>query len=270
LAEREATHRAITLSEIADVPILIVHVSGREAIEQIAWARQRGLRIYAETCTQYLVLSEEDLAREGFEGAKFICSPPPRDRINQEYVWQGLVTGLFDVVSSDHAPFRFDGPDGKKAHGDRSPFNRIANGVPGVEARLPILFSEGVGKGRISLTDFVALSATNAAKLYGLHPRKGTIAIGSDADIAIWDAGREVTITVALLHDNMDYTPYEGMKVRGWPVTTLSRGEVVWNDGEVLGRPGRGEFLACEPPAPARPLDRLTPTMRDILDPPRR
>jgi len=251
--EREATHRAISFAEITDVPILIVHVSGREAIEQIEWARQRGLKIYAETCPQYLFLSAEDLDRPGLEGAKFMCAPPMRGKENQQSVWQALQRGTFDVFSSDHAPFRFAGPDGKCLHGAGAPFTKVANGLPGLETRLPLLFSEGVGKGRIGLGDFVALSATNAARVYGLYPRKGTIAVGSDADIAIWDPDREVTITKSILHDKADYTPYEGMTVRGWPVMTLSRGEVLWEDGKVLATPGRGEFLPCERPRAALP-----------------
>jgi dihydropyrimidinase len=249
IAEREATHRAISLAELVDQPILIVHVSGGEAIEQIRWAQARGLKVYAETCPQYLFLSEEDLDKEGLEGAKCMCSPPPRDKANQELVWRGLETGVFEVFSSDHAPYRMDA-SGKLRAGPAPHFKQIGNGVPGLEVRLPLLYSEGVRKGRLTLEKFVALTSTNAAKLYGLYPRKGTIAIGTDADIAIWDPEREVTISQAMLHDAMDYTPYEGMRVTGWPVITLSRGEVVWADGEVKGEPGRGQFLPCDvPPA---------------------
>lgn len=244
LAEREATHRAITLSEIAGTPILIVHVSAREAIEQIEQARARGVRVFAETCPHYLLLTADDLDRPGLEGAKYMCAPPMRDKANQDYVWHALERGMFDVFSSDHAPFCFDSANGKKLHGEQAPFHKIANGMPGIETRLPLLFSEGIMKGRIDLSRFVALAATNAAKIYGLYPRKGTLAIGADADIAIWDPTREVTITKSLLHDRMDYTPYEGTKVTGWPVMTLSRGEIVWDDGKVLARPGRGRFLA--------------------------
>ncbi|HUK11492.1 MAG TPA: dihydropyrimidinase [Stellaceae bacterium] len=257
LAEREATYRAISLAELIDVPVLIVHVSGREAIEQIAWARGRGLRIYAETCPQYLFLTGDDLDQPGIEGARCMCSPPPRDAANQEFVWRGLETGVFDVVSSDHAPYRMDA-SGKLKHGANAPFKVIANGVPGLEVRLPLLFSEGVRKGRLDLTRFVELTATNAAKLYGLYPRKGTIAVGSDADIAIWDPEKPVRIRQQDLHDAMDYTPYEGREVVGWPVVTISRGDVVWRDGKVIARPGRGEFLRCELPAMARPRGRLT------------
>jgi dihydropyrimidinase len=188
--EREATHRAITLSELVDVPILIVHVSGREAIEQIRWAHAHGLRIYAETCPQYLFLTADHLD-DGYEGAKCVCSPPPRDKANQRVVWDGLADGLFTIFSSDHAPFRFDDPQGKKPGGQEVPFSYIPNGIPGLETRLPLLFSEGVRSGRITLNQFVALTATNPAKLYGLNPRKGTIAIGSDADIAIWDPDKQ-------------------------------------------------------------------------------
>jgi dihydropyrimidinase len=251
--EREATHRAMFLAELAEVPVLIVHVSGAEAVEQIRWARARGQEVYAETCPQYLFLTEEDLGRPGFEGAKYMCCPPPRDAANQEIIWQGLAGGVFQVFSSDHAPYRFEGDDGKKVHGTEASFSRIPPGVPGLETRLPLLFSEGVGKGRISLQDFVALTATNAARIYGLWPRKGTLAVGADADIALWDPAREVTISNGLLHHAVDYTPYEGMTVTGWPVMTLSRGELVCRDGEFLGAPGRGRFLACDKPLPARP-----------------
>ncbi|HEY3048900.1 MAG TPA: dihydropyrimidinase [Polaromonas sp.] len=250
--EREATHRAITFSELVDVPILIVHVSGREAIEQIRWAHGHGLRIYAETCPQYLFLTADDLD-DGYHGAKCVCSPPPRDKANQRVVWDGLADGLFTILSSDHAPFRYDDPQGKKPGGKEVPFHYIPNGIPGLETRLPLLFSEGVRRGRISLNQFVALTATNPARLYGLHPRKGTIAIGADADIAIWDINKEVTIRNDQLHHDVDYTPYEGMTVTGWPVTTLVRGEVVWCDGEVTGQAGHGQFLPCGKPEMARP-----------------
>ena len=251
--EREATHRAIALSEVVDVPILIVHVSGREAIDQIRWARAHGLRIYAETCPQYLFLSAEDLGGDGYEGAKCVCSPPPRDKGNQRVVWDGLSDGLFTIFSSDHAPFRFDDPQGKKPGGNEVPFHYIPNGIPGLETRLPLLFSEGVRTGRITLNQFVALTATNPAKLYGLDPRKGTIAVGSDADIAIWDPNKEVVIQNSMLHHDVDYTPYEGMRVTGWPVTTLVRGERVWDDGRVCAPPGHGRFLTCGKPDMARP-----------------
>ncbi len=254
--EREGTHRAITLAELLDVPILLVHVSAREVVDEIHRARARGLKLFAETCPQYLFLTEDDLDKPGFEGAKCVCSPPPRDKANQQVIWDGLRNGTFDVFSSDHAPTRFEGPGGKKMHGEDASFRWIPNGVPGVETRMPLLFSEGVGKNIIGLERFVELTATTPAKLYGLYPKKGTIAVGCDADIVIWDDLREVTISNDLLHHNVDYTPYEGMNITGWPAITLSRGEVVWADGEILAEPGRGEFLPCGFPESAVPLGR--------------
>jgi len=248
--EREATHRAITFSELVDVPILIVHVSGAEAVEQIRWAQGRGLNIYAETCPQYLFLTAAQLGLEGFEGAKCVCSPPPRDAANQEAIWRGLANGAFHVFSSDHAPFGYEDPHGKKLGGKEVAFPYIPNGIPGLETRLPLLFSEGVLKKRIDVHQFVALTATNPAKLYGLYPRKGTIAVGSDADLVIWDHKREVTIRNESLHHAVDYTPYEGMRISAWPAITLSRGSVAWRDGRFVGRAGHGEFLRCGIPQP--------------------
>jgi dihydropyrimidinase len=258
IAEREATSRAIALAELVDVPILIVHVSAREAMEQIRQAKARGLKVYGETCPQYLFLTANDLDRPGFEGAKFMCSPPPRDKANQDVIWQGLATGVFDVFSSDHAGYRYDDPEGKMKHGRNAPFKKVANGVPGLEVRTALLFSEGVGKGRIDLPQFVALTSTNAAKLYGLHPRKGTIAVGSDADLAIWDPEKEVTIQQSMIHDAMDYTPYEGKTIKGWPIMTLVRGEVVAEGGEFVGAAGRGRFLKCNISPATTPLGRRT------------
>jgi len=244
LAEGEATSRAVTLSQLLDVPILLVHVSAGEAIDVIRNAQTKGLKIYGETCPQYLFLTADDLARPGVEGAKFCCSPPPRDHAAQLAVWTGLRNGTFQVFSSDHAPYRFDA-SGKLPHGDRTTFKEIANGVPGIELRLPLLFSEGVGQGRLDLNAFVALTATNHAKLYGLYPRKGTIAVGSDADIAIWDPEQETEIIAGMLHDNVGYTPYEGRRLRGWPATVLSRGRIVVEDGKLAAQRGSGQVLPC-------------------------
>ncbi len=249
--EREATHRAISLSEIVGVPILLVHVSAKDAVEQIRWAQARDLPIYAETCPQYLFLTEDDLAKPGFEGAKCLCSPPPRNKENQEIIWQGLRSGLFHVFSSDHAPTRYDDPKGKMIRGTDAAFRYVPNGVPGIETRLPLLFSAGVMEGRLDINRFVALTATNPAKLYGLYPRKGSLAIGADADIAIWDPTVTTVITNEKLHHGVDFTPYEGMVVTGWPTVVLSRGEVVCRDGEILGKPGRGMFLPCGTPEAA-------------------
>ncbi|WOB06204.1 dihydropyrimidinase [Piscinibacter gummiphilus] len=255
--EREATHRAITLAELVDVPILLVHVSGAEAVEQIRWARGKGLNVFAETCPQYLFLTQDDLALPGFHGARCVCSPPPRDKANQQVIWDGLADGLFTVLSSDHAPFNYDNDAGGKRLGGREPeFPYIPNGVPGIETRMGLLFSEGVLTGRLTLQQFVALTATNAARLYGLYPRKGTIAVGSDADLVVWDTGMPYTIRNEALHHAADYTPYEGRELQAWPAMTLLRGEVVWDGKRFLGRAGAGQFLHCERPEAARPRPR--------------
>jgi dihydropyrimidinase len=244
--EREATYRAIALAEVARAPVLIVHVSTDEATEEIRRAQAKGLPVLAETCPQYVALDASQLDQPGFEGAKFVCSPPPRTEASREAIWRGLANGVFQVFSSDHAPYRYDDPNGKMHGGACCSFDRIVNGIPGLATRMPILFSEGVNGGRIDLNQFVALTATNPAKVYGLYPRKGTIAVGSDADIAVWDAEREVVVTHSMLHDNVDYTPYEGMALRGWPVLTISRGEIVNDDGSITIARGRGQFLPCQ------------------------
>ncbi len=245
--EREAAHRAISHAELIDVPIVVVHVSGREVTEQIAWAQARGLKVRAETCPQYLTLTAEHMAGLGLDdpmaGAKYVCSPPPRDVESQEAVWSGLSRGVFDVVSSDHAPFRYDDPAGKLNPRARTSFRWIPNGIPGIETRLPVFFSEGVSKGRISLNQFAALTATNHAKLYGLYPRKGSIAPGFDADLTLWDPNRRETIRQSGLHHGADYTPWEGFAVTGWPVMTIAGGQVIAEDGRVLSEPGRGRVL---------------------------
>jgi dihydropyrimidinase len=250
LVEREATHRAIALSQLVDVPVLIVHVSGREAIEQIRWARAQGLSVFAETCPQYLFLTAEDLGiDDSYHGARCVCSPPPRDRANQQVIWDGVADGgIFTVFSSDHAPFNYDDPEGKKPGGQEAPFRHIPNGIPGLETRMPLLYSEGVLGGRMTVNRFVELTATNPAKAYGLHPRKGTIAVGSDADLVVWEE-RDVTIRNTHLHHAVDYTPYEGMALKAWPGLTLSRGEVVWDGKNFTGRAGRGRFLTCGTPS---------------------
>jgi dihydropyrimidinase len=242
-AEREATARAIALAELVDAPIMIVHVSGRQALEEVRRAKGRGCRVFGETCPQYLVFTAADLDRPGFEGAKLMFSPPARDAAGQAALWEGLRDGTIDVFSSDHAPYRYDDPAGKKAHGENPPFTKVPNGVPSIELRLPVLFSEGVSAGRLDLATFVRLTATAPACTYGLFPRKGTIALGSDADLVVWDPDREVVVSLDLLHDRMDYTPFEGMRLRGWPETTISRGEVIVSGGQVRGREGRGRFL---------------------------
>ena len=251
--EREATHRAISLAELIDVPIMVVHVSNGPAMEEIRRAQSRGLKVMGETCPQYLVLTEKDMDGLNMEGAKYVCSPPPRDIASQQACWRGIETGVFQVFSSDHCPFRYDDPQGKLTPSGRTSFRWVPNGIPGVETRLPILFSEGVVKGRITLNQFVALSSTNHARIYGLHPTKGTIAIGADADIVLWDPARRVTIAAADLHQGSDYTPYEGLEVTGWPQTTIVRGQVVVRDGLLIGATTHGQHVARERSAYAKP-----------------
>lgn len=248
LAEAEATNRVVSLARLLDVPVLIVHVSGGEAVQTIRAAQTLGARVLAETCPQYLFLKASDADKPGLEGAKWCCSPPPRDQASQEAVWAGLKDGTFQVLSSDHAPYRYD-ESGKLPKGDKTTFKDMANGVPGLQVRLPLLFSEGVGKKRISLQEFVALTATNHARMYGL-PGKGTIEPGMDADIAIWEPEKRVTLNAAMMKDNVGYTPYEGMTVTGWPTMVLSRGRVVVRDEQLLVEKGTGKFIARGVPAP--------------------
>ena len=264
LVEREATHRAITFAELVDVPILIVHVSGREAIEQIRWAQNKGLKIYAETCPQYLFLSTDDLGGEDdYEATKCICSPPPRDPDNQRIVWEGLQSDTFSIFSSDHAPFSYADPNGKQAEGEKPSFNKVANGIPGVETRLPLLFSHGVMSNKLNIEQFVQITSTNVAKMYGLYPQKGSIAIGSDADLVIWDDQNSQKITNDKLHHAVDYTPYEGINVDAWPAITLNRGKIIWQDNQFHGTVGNGHFLPCQKPTPARPKVHSSPFKRE-------
>ena len=268
LAEAEATNRIIMLSRLLGAPVLIVHVSSPEATNTIRAAQTLGARIYAETCPQYLVLTADDMARPGVEGAKWCCSPPLRDKAAQEAIWGGLNNGTFQVYSSDHAPYRFD-KTAKIPRGEQTTFKEMANGVPGIEMRLPILFSEGVLKKRLTLNQFVALGATNHARMYGLYPRKGTIAIGSDADIAIWDPEVEKRIDYSMMHDAVGYTPYEGHVYKGWPQTVLSRGRVVVEGGELKAARGSGKYLARGVPGPvatAATVDGPARQLRKLID----
>jgi len=249
IAEAEATNRVVSLSRLLDVPVLIVHVSGGEAVRTIRAAQTLGARVFAETCPQYLFLKGSDADKPGLEGAKWCCSPPPRDEASQEAVWQGLKDGTFQVLSSDHAPYRFD-ESGKLPKGERTTFKEMANGVPGLQVRLPLLFSEGVGKKRITMQEFVALTAANHARMYGLYPRKGTIEVGADADIAIWEPEKRVTLTAAMMKDNVGYTPYDGMTLTGWPTTVLSRGRLAVENEKLLVNRGTGKFIARGVPAP--------------------
>ena len=243
VVEREATHRAIALAELVDQPIQVFHVSCEDAAEEIARAQARGVKVWGETCPQYVTLTAADMDRPGFEGAKFMCSPSPRDTAEHARIWEMIRRGTLDVVSSDHCGFSYGGDTGKAVAGRDASFEKIPNGIPGLAARLPIMFSEGVSKGRISLEQFVALTSTNPARIMGLYPRKGAIQPGSDADLVLWDPRRKVTITNALMQHAIDYTPYEGLQVTGWPTATIRRGEVVMRDGVVQAEPGTGRFL---------------------------
>lgn len=249
LAESEATHRAIALSRLVDVPVLIVHVAGTETVDIIRQAQNLGASVFAESCPQYLFLKASDSDLTGMEGAKFCCSPPPGDARSQESIWQGFADGTLGVYSSDHAPYRFDA-SGKLPNGDSTTFKQMANGVPGIELRLPLLFSEGVMKGRLSIEKFVALTSTNHAQMYGMSTRKGTIQLGFDADIVLWDPNSQVQVTADLLHDNVGYTPYEGRILQGWPVQVFSRGRSVVRDRKLQVERGSGQFVARDRPCP--------------------
>ncbi len=262
-SEAEAINRIITLAEVMDCPILIVHVSTPEGIEIIRRAQARGLKVFAETCPQYLFLTAKDIDRPGVLGAAFCCSPPPRDAAAQEACWQGLKDGTLTVYSSDHAPYKMDAT-GKLPNGDKTTFKEMANGVPGLELRLPLLFTFGYKAGRITLNEFVALTSARHAQTYGLYPQKGTIAVGSDADIAIWDPEKRVTVTKDLIHDNTGYTPYEGRQLTGWPVTVLSRGDVIIENGKLSAERGRGKFLPRDVSESLRPLGRQIPEMAQL------
>ncbi len=245
-AEQEATHRVIALSEMAGVPVYIVHVSSHRAMEKIREARDRGLPAYGETCPQYLFLAYEDYEDGSFDGAKYICSPPIRERANQEHLWKALRADELQVVSTDHCPFCMnEGYKGlpKQKELGKDDFSKIPNGVPGVENRLHLLYEGGVIKRGWSMNRFVQLVSTAPAKLMGLFPRKGTIAIGSDADIVIWDPKRKYTISAKTHFMRVDYNPYEGMTVSGSPVHVFSRGRPIFEGDKFLGKKGDGAFV---------------------------
>ncbi|WP_420103335.1 dihydropyrimidinase [Bosea sp. (in: a-proteobacteria)] len=264
VSEAEAFNRLIAASELLDQPVMIFHVSTREGVKAVREARGRGLKIFAETCPQYLFMTKEDLDKPGLEGAKWMCSPPPRDSDDQEALWQGLALGDLQTVSSDHAPYRFD-ETGKLSAGPNPTFKQIANGLPGLETRLPLLFDAMVSKGRPEfagrgLEAFVALTATAPAQIYNL-PGKGALLPGYDADIAIWDPAREVTLTDAMMHDQTGFTPFAGRSVTGWPETVLVRGQEVVAGGALKGAPGNGKWLARTGGWAAEPTGRLVAEM---------
>ncbi len=238
-AEAEATARAIALAEMADAPLYIVHLSCNDALEEVREARDRGLPVYAETCPQYLYLSIDKFDAPGFEGAKYVFTPPLREKWHQEKLWNGLARDHLQVVSTDHCPFCFK----EQKELGRDDFTKIPNGGPGVEHRMSLIFSGGVAGGRFSVNRFVKLISTTPAKLFGLYPRKGTIAVGSDADLVIFDPERKHVISAKTHHMRVDYSMFEGIEVTGMPDVVLSRGRVVVEHDKFLGRPGQGEFL---------------------------
>ncbi len=244
--EAEATYRAIRLAEVAGCPLYVVHLTNAGALEAVRLARARSKPIYAETCVQYFFFTKDDLARPGFEGAKWVCSPPFREPSDQEALWQGVFDNSLQVVSTDHCPFWFEGgkegrPAGKEL--GRESFAKIPNGVPGIEDRMMVLYTHGVRQGRFSINRWVELCCTNPAKLFGMYPQKGTLAPGSDADVVVWDPEAKHTISARTHHQRTDYNLYEGMQVTGMPQVVLARGRVLVQDGEWKGEQGAGRFV---------------------------
>lgn len=245
MVEAEAVNRAAMLAALADYCVYIVHLSSAQALEALRLANSRGWAAYAETCPQYLTLDDSRYDIEGFEAAKYVCSPPLRPKEDQHVLWGGLMDGTLRLVASDHCPFFFHG---QKDRG-RDNFALIPNGIPTIEAMFPLLFSEGVNRGRIGLERFVELSSSNAAKMFGLYPQKGEIAVGSDADLVVFDPAQRVTLSTEVLHSRVDYTPYDGFEVKGYPIYTISRGEIVFERGTLTERAqeGRGRYLRRRP-----------------------
>lgn len=240
--EGEATHRAIALAGMAGAPLFVVHVTAAQAAEEIRAARSRGLRVYGETCPQYLTLTEEKLSEPDFEGAKWVCSPPLRPAEHREVLWDALADGTLQGLGSDHCAFTFE----QKEMG-RSDFRLIPNGIPAAQERLPILYAHGVAAGRISLERFVDIVSTSPAKIMGLYPRKGTIAPGSDADLVLFDPEPEWTITAGTQHSGIDYSPFEGVPMKGKVDTVLLRGETIVENGQYVGAVGNGQYVPRRP-----------------------
>jgi len=252
MAEAEATGRAVALAGIAGAPLYVVHMTCEESIEQLALGRAKGFPVMGETCTQYLFVFEEDLAKPDFEGAKYICSPPVRQPKDAVVLWDALADNTLQAISTDHCPFWFEGGvDGRipgKELGKPS-FDKIPNGMPGIEDRMPVMYHNGVNGGHYDVSRFVEIACTNPAKIFGLYPRKGVIAEGSDADIVIWDPEQEHTIEAATSKSRTDYNVYEGMEVRGWPKRVILRGKTIVDGDDWLGEAGSGRFLPRTPHA---------------------
>jgi dihydropyrimidinase len=244
--EAEATNRAIRLAEVAGAPLYVVHLTNYGALEAVRLARGRGKPIYAETCVQYFFFTKDDLARPGFEGAKWVCSPPYREKSDQVALWQGVADNSLQVISTDHCPFWLEGGKDGRTPGKelgKGDFSKIPNGCPGIEDRMMVLYTHGVRGGKFSLNRWIELCCTNPAKLFGMYPQKGVIAPGSDADIVVWDPDKSYTITAAKQHQRTDYNLYEGMEVTGVPRIVLSRGRVLVQDGQWKGEQGAGRFV---------------------------
>ncbi|MHB8917168.1 MAG: dihydropyrimidinase [Desulfocucumaceae bacterium] len=239
IAEAEAVSRAIMLAGDTGSRLYIFHLSSKPGLEKIREARQKGAPVFAETCPQYLLLSRDNYREPDFRGARYVMSPPLRGREDQEALWAGLADGTLQAMGSDHCPFRTE----QKKLGE-SAFNKIPNGGPGTETILPLLYSEGVGKGRLTVERLAEVVSTGPAKLFGLYPKKGAILPGSDADLVIIDPGKEVALSPDTLHMNVDYTLYEGLKLKGYPVATVSKGRIICRDGEFYGRQGDGKFIS--------------------------
>ena len=244
--EAEATNRAIRLAEVAGAPLYVVHVTNAGAVEAISLARGRGSNIHGETCVQYFFFTKDDLARPGFEGAKWVCSPPYREKSDQEALWKAVASDDLQIISTDHCPFWFEGgKDGRPAGKElgKADFSKIPNGCPGIEDRMMVLYTQGVRAGKFSLNRWVELCCTNPAKYFGIYPRKGVIAPGADADIVVWDPDATYTIRAETHHQRTDYNLYEGMELTGMPSVVLSRGRALVQDGEWKGEEGAGQFL---------------------------
>src|SRR5207302_10177396 len=235
--EAEASHRVLALAEVAKVPLYIVYLSAAEALEQVRAARDRGVRAYAETCPQYLFLDHRNYEEPGFEGSKYVMSPPLRMPGNDQHLWRGLQLDDLQCVSTDHCPVCMK--EKRLGEGD---FSKIPNGAPGVETRLYLTYDGGVRKGRITLNRWVQLCSTAPAKLFGLQPRKGTLGVGADADVVVWDPERRVTLSVKTMHMRVDYNPYEGREVVGGPSQVFSRGRLVIDGDKFVGAKGHGRY----------------------------
>lgn len=257
-AEEEAINRAISMAALLDQPIMIFHVSTREGVDTIRRWQARGVKVFGETCTHYLTMTKAELDKPGTDGAMWVCSPPLRDPDDVEALWDALKDGTLTAISSDHAPYRMD-ETGKLSAGSNPTFKQMANGMGGLEARMPVLFTAMNCAQGGNLCEFVRLTATEPARIYNLAPNKGTICVGADADLVIWDPNASRQLSHDTIHDNTGYTAFDGFKTQGWPETVMRRGELVVADGQFNGAPGSGKFLARQGGDAAKPSGRPSP-----------